>query len=106
MSAASPPTALFGNDNTFVAASTPRHTRLSKRIAALSVSTIASSAAGVESVAAAAAIARRMTNPASLLLLQRLDLMITSIFKAGNARRAVGFFERLGLRPLAFRRRL
>ena len=106
MSAVSPPTDLFGNDNTFVAASTPRHTRLSKRIAALSVSTIASSAAGVESVAAAVAIARRMTNPASLLLLQRLDLTITSIFNAGNARRANGFFKRLRLRPPAFCRRL
>ena len=105
MSAVSPPTDLFGNDNTFVAASTPRHTRLSKRIAALSVSTIASSAAGVESVAAAVAIARRRTNPASLLLLQRLDLTITSIFKAGNTRRADGFFKRPRLRPLPFRRR-
>jgi hypothetical protein len=106
MSAASPPVDLFGNDNTFVAASTPRHTRLSKRIAALSVSTIASSAVGVESVAAAAAIARRMTNPASLLLLQRLDLTITSIFNAGNARRAAGFFNRLRLFPPAFCRRV
>jgi len=106
MSAVSPPTDLFGNDNTFVAASTPRHTRLSKRIAALSVSTIASSAAGVESVAAAVAIARRMTNPASLLLLQRLDLTITSIFNAGNARRANGFFKRLRLGPPAFRPRI
>src|ERR1700684_3478469 len=94
MSAVSAPTDLFGNDNTSLAASTPRHIRLSKRIAALSVSTIASSAAGVESVAAAAAIARRMTDPASLLLFQRLDLTITSIFNAGNARRAGGFFKR------------
>src|ERR1700689_2158518 len=106
MSAASPPMDLFGNDNTFVAASTPRHIRLSKRIAALSVSTIASSAAGVESVAAAVAIARRMTNPASLLLLQRLDLTTTSIFNAGKALRADGFFKRLRLRPPAFCRRV
>jgi hypothetical protein len=106
MSAASPPTDLLGNDNTFVAASTPRHTWLSKRIAALSVSTIASSTAGVESVAAAVVIARRMTNPASLLRLQRLDLTITSIFNAGNARRADRFFKRLRLGPLAFCRRL
>jgi hypothetical protein len=79
---------------------------LSKRIAALSVSTIASSAAGVESVAAAVAMALRMTNPASLLLFQRLDLTITSIFNAGNARRADGFFKRVRSRPPAFCRRV
>ena len=106
MSGASPPIDLFGNDNTFVAASIPSHTRLSKRIAPLSVSTIASSAAGVESATAAAVIARRMTNSASSLLFQRLDLTITSIFNAGNARRANGFFKRLRLRPPAFCRRL
>jgi len=106
MSGASPPIDLFGNDNTFVAASIPSHTRLSKRIAPLSVSTIASSAAGVESATAAAVIARRMTNSASSLLFQRLDLTITSIFNAGIARRADGFLKRLRLGPPAFRPRI
>ena len=46
-----------GNDNTFVAASTPRQSRLSWRIDKSSVRTIASSALGVDSRAAASAIA-------------------------------------------------
>ena len=97
---ASLPIDLFGKDKTFVAALTPRHARLSERIAASSVSTIASSVAGVESVAAAAAIARRTTFPASLPVFQSFDLTITSIFNAGRAVRADCFVGPLG--PFAF----
>ena len=45
--------AAVGNDRTFVAASTPRQSRLSRRIAESSVSTITSSALGVDNTAAA-----------------------------------------------------
>ena len=102
MSENSLPIGLMGNDKTLVGASTPRQSRFSKRIAASSVSTIASSASGVESAAAAFAIARRTTFPALLPVLHSLDLTITSIFNAGRTMRA-DCFGLLG--PLAFARR-
>src|SRR5271169_577893 len=82
MSGGSPGAPAVGNDRTLVAASMPRQSRLSKRIAESSVSTITSSALGVDSTAAASAMARRRVDLRSVCCFQSADTARMSIFGA------------------------
>src|SRR5271166_665378 len=82
MSGGSPGTSAVGNDRTLVAASMPRQSRLSKRIAESSVSTITSSALGVDSTAAASVMARRRVDLRSVCCFQSADTARMSIFGA------------------------
>src|SRR5665213_1866011 len=73
------PASAAGNDSTLVGAFLPRQSRLSAWIAESSASTIASSAARVETAFAAAEIALFTTALAVECLRQRAERTITSI---------------------------